>query len=699
MRARRGLTLLLQLGGVALAVWTASVLALRFDLIPSSVLGGTKLTAFTAGELLSIGLVFTGYHLAAYLAALRWTAGAPFSSAPRALLELYWGLAATSLASCHMFLFSLVPFVPNYYAWMYVLTGALPLAGWLVAARLTPALDGSGLGSAALSRWTVLTCGVVLAPGVLAVGYKKVPRFADLVNYARVSLNMELDTRFTLQDAYPGLRLEQPMDVRFAGGAAYVLERPGRLVRVGPDGAPEVLLDISEEVGSTRVETGALSFALHPEFAREDSARRGLAFVYYTHWGPETLHNRLARFDLSLPTEAERRASRELLIDQRRPPTGYHNGGTVLFGPDGFLYLSVGEASFPEGRQQVDSHLLGGVLRLDVDCRGGEVSAPIAKQPVGGVTQGYFVPRDNPYVDRPGALGEFWAHGFRNPFRMSIDRLTGEVWLGDIGSNEWEEIDRIVAGQNGQYPYRQGPELDPVGGAPPAEPIGQEVAPLWAYRQTALDRAVIGGLVYRDEAYPRLRGRYVFADNQSGLLKALEPDDLAAGPRVLARTEQLGQQGITSVRTDPRGELYVTVLGAKGERSGRLLRLVEVEEAPGELASAAPRREPDAASVAAQFAMHCSRCHGLDGRGEPTSVPPGGTPRPDFTLASWQAGVSDAHLRRVVQEGGAAVGLSPEMPSWKGVFSERELELLLRHLRGFGHEQATVPRVPAAGSK
>lgn len=688
MRARRALTLLLQLGGVALAVWTASVLALRFDLIPDAILGGTKLTGFTTGELFSIGLVFTGYHLAAYLASLRWTAGAPFSSASRALLELYWALAATSLASCHMFLFSLVPFVPNFYAWMFVMTGLLPVAGWLAASRLARARDIGGLGAAARSRWTVLTCGVVLAPGVLAVGYKKVPAFADLVNYARVSLNMEVDARYSLIDAYPDLRLEQPMDVRFAPDAAYVLERPGRLLRLGPDGAPELMLDISEEVGSTRVETGALSFALHPEFARQDSPRRGLAFVYYTHWGPETQHNRLARFDLSLPTEAERRASRELLIDQRRPPTGYHNGGTVLFGPDGFLYLSVGEASFPEARQRIDSHLLGGVLRLDVDCRGGEVSAPIAKQPIGGATQGYFIPRDNPYVGQPGALEEFWALGFRNPFRMSIDRLTGEVWLGDLGSDEWEEIDRIVAGQNGQYPYRQGPELDPIGGAPPADPIGEEVAPLWAYRQTALDRAVIGGLVYREDVYPRLRGRYVFADNQSGLLKALDPANPAAGPRVLSRTEQLGQQGITSVRTDPRGQLYVTVLGAKGEQTGRLLRLVESEERPGALASAKPRAEPTAASVAAQFAMHCSRCHGLDGRGEPSTVPPGGTPRPDFTRASWQAGVSDAHLRRVVQEGGAAVGLSPEMPSWKGVFSERELELLVRHLRTFGAEQA-----------
>ena len=367
--SRRLHTIPLQLALVVLGLLAASVASPRFDLIPAFVLEGTKNVALSWAELGSVALVFVTYHLLACAASRARSPVDPLAEPRRALIELFWVAGATSAASCHMFLFSLVPFVPNFYAWAFLLVPGLHAVAFLSASRRwEPRLSRQTaleLRPLVLSRWAALTCAVVVAPGILAVGYKKVPSFADLVNYTRVSLNLEIDGGFELVDAYPGLSLEQPMDVGFdprAPEVAYVLERPGRLLRVTPGAAdaPEVLLDISEEVGSTRVESGALSFALHPAFARSGSPGAGRVYVYYTYWGPETQHNRLATFDLSLPSPEARAASRELLIDQRRTPSGYHNGGTVRFGPDGFLYLSLGEASTEEGRQQLDRYSWAG---------------------------------------------------------------------------------------------------------------------------------------------------------------------------------------------------------------------------------------------------------------------------------------------------------------------------------------------------
>ncbi len=683
----RALTFLLQLAVVPVALLLADDLAGRFNLA-GVVLPHVKHVDLGVTGLLQVGTVFLAYQLVALLVA-NWRQGdQPLWRLSRLLSDLRWVLGATSLASCHMFTLTLVPFNPNFYAWVFLLVPALHLAVYAIAARragrpIVPPSSLADLRGWALTPASALTCAVVLTPGALAVIYKKVPAFANLVNYTRVSFTTEVDSRFHLADAYPGLSLEQPLDVRFdpqEPEVAYVLERPGRLLRVGPGDPPEVevLLDITEEVGSTRVESGALSVALHPEFGVEGSSHRSEVFLYYNHWGEHTLTNRLARFDLSGDTVEARTASREVLIDQARPPSGFHNGGTLLFGPDGFLWLGVGDGSDFDTHQRIDRALLGGVFRIDVDRRGGDVSAPIARQPLGGETSGYFVPRDNPFVDRPGALGEFWALGLRNPFRMSFDPQSGELWVGDVGANGWEEVNRVPARFNGQWPYREGPEE--TWHQRPEQVPGEESEPFFAYRQTALDRAVIGGMVYRGAAYPELTGQYLFADNQSGLVKALDPQDPEAGARVVARCEKMGQQGISCLQADAAGRLFVTVLGAKGQGLGQLLRL----EAGGEQPATEAAQAPTYASVAAKYDMSCARCHGADGRGEPGLAAGGTMPaRPDFTSPEWQQQASDARIRKVVLEGGAAAGLSPQMPGWKGYLSDEELPFLIERLRAF----------------
>ncbi len=683
----RALTVALQLALIAVAALLAAWAAPRWNITP---LPHLKNAALTAGDLATVLPVFLGYHLVGYLVSLALLRTSPFSEARRALAELYVLMAATSLASCHLFLLTIVPFSANFHAFVYLfgpLLFALTFAGSAAARQQpSPSLQErlralpDRVKPLALSRWTALTCALVVSPGALAVLYKKNGDFANLVNLVRVALNHGGDARWTLVEAVPGLALDQPMDVRFSPvdpTQMFVLERPGRLVRVDlGGGAPrrEVLVDIADEVGNTQLELGALSFALHPEFGRAGSPSAGFAYVYYTHFRPDLHRNRLARFDLSLPNLAARTASRLLLVDQGRLANGFHNGGTVHFDDEGFLYWSCGDTAMRRA-QRLDDALTGGVFRIDVDRRGGDVSGPILRQPDDGVTDHYFIPKTNPWAGSPDALGEFVVLGFRNPFRWSLDGET--LWVGDVGWDGYEEVTRIERGGNGQWPFREGTAPTPF--PRPDALIGRETPPFYAYAQTAVDRAVIGGVVYRGERYPDLRGKYVYADNNSGIVRALDPERQDAPPVVVTRATFLGQQGITSVRVGPDGSLLLTALGSKAEPSGVVLRLARADEAVA--VASAPRTSLSPA--AAKYEAVCSRCHGLDGRGEPTQQ--GGlAPRPDFTDPAWQARTTDEQIRRIVVEGGAALGKSRDMPSWRGFFQDDELDDLVKKLRAFG---------------
>lgn len=690
--AARAATLALQLVLISVAVVAAARVAPRITIVP---LPHLKNPALTGAEVRSVLVVYLGWHLAAYLlsaAALRQPA---FSSARRALGELFVLMTASSLASCHLFLFSLVPFSANLHAWVGALgpvLHGLALFGFTLArhaGRGRPVLGPprwfrSRPQELAASRWALVTAALVAAPGLLAVLYKKNGDFANLVNRTRVSLNMGGATTYALVDAWPGLVFDQPMDVRFApDGAAYVLERPGRLVRIDPKTpARDVILDLSDEVGACDIELGALSVALHPEFGREDSPSRGFAYLYYTSFRPGTQRNRLARFDLSPPTPDARKSTKMLLSDQGRPASGFHNGGSVFFDREGFLLWTCGDFALRRC-QRLDDALSGGIMRIDVDRRGGDVSGPILRQPQDGVTANYFIPKTNPWAGRPDALGELWALGFRNPFRASLDPETGEVWVGDVGLDGWEEVSKVAAGANGQWPFREGSA--PGHHPPPATVIGRETPPVHAYGQNAVDRCVIGGLVHRGERHPRLRGRYVFADNNSGVIRALDPARPEEPPEVVARCELLGQQGITSLNPGPGGELLITALGSKRRPSGRVLRLEEAGEGVTltVATSDAPKASPEA--VMAKYEQVCARCHGLDGKGGQAGD--GIAPRPDFSDPAFHAARSDEALKRAVLEGGLAIGKSRDMPAWRGFFDDAELEVLVKRLRAFAAER------------
>jgi uncharacterized repeat protein (TIGR03806 family) len=280
--------------------------------------------------------------------------------------------------------------------------------------------------------------------------------------------------------------------------------------------------------------------------------------------------SRLSRFRVDRDTLVIDRDSELVLIDQLDPSL-WHQGGALFFGAeDGFLYLSVGDGGGGDCRyancQRIDKSLFSGVLRIDVDQRGGSVSHPIRKQPRNALTQGYFIPNDNPFVDS-GQLEEFYAIGLRSPHRMTEDPESGSVWIADVGQEGREEIDVLARGANFQWAVFEGSVR--YGGTMPRQPLGVWTGPLLDLERTEA-RAVIGGYVYRGQRTPELWGKYVFGDYANGRIWGLEfsgsGSEIVPGePELLVDTPFSWGDGITSFALDAAGELYFLTLGEEGK--------------------------------------------------------------------------------------------------------------------------------------
>ena len=194
---------------------------------------------------------------------------------------------------------------------------------------------------------------------------------------------------------------------------------------------------------------------------------------------------------------------------------------------------------------------------------------------------------------------------------------------------------------------------------------------------------MIGGILYRGTKFLQLNGKYIFADNQSGLIRVLDPAVEKPEARILAQTDKLGQQGITSFLETPNGDMFITVLGSKKRNSGQILKLILDNSGPitfTEDDSNTFETEITYEQVSDKYDMLCSRCHGLDGQGGNLAHL---TPRPNFTQKEWQENISDEQIKATVINGGAALGLSEEIPAWTDAFSETKLELLVQKIRSF----------------
>ncbi|HEX3890130.1 MAG TPA: PQQ-dependent sugar dehydrogenase [Verrucomicrobiae bacterium] len=348
----------------------------------------------------------------------------------------------------------------------------------------------------------------------------------------------------------------------------------------------KLVLDLSDECQGWD-DSGLLGIAFHPGFATNH-----FMFVFYT-WVkpgtvagspttrpnptlPNTYHDRLERYALdengvAIPN------SRTILIDQT-DQTVWHHGGGIFFHPqNGFLYLTIGDNSVSDNDQIVNKSLLGGVLRLDVDCRGGNISHPIPRQPVAGVSSNYFIPNDNPFVGQPDVLEEFFCLGLRSPHRMTIDPPTGRIFIGDVGESSREEIDVIEPGESGlnfQWNYCEG-NL----GKMKLPCIGISRGPILDYPHTD-GRAVIGGYVYRGKKFARdLGGKYIFGDNVFRTVWALDETATPAKKNLLCVMPKgdgpnsgSDYTGLSSFGTDADGEIYFCQMSSIGGKIYTLQR-------------------------------------------------------------------------------------------------------------------------------
>jgi glucose/arabinose dehydrogenase len=332
--------------------------------------------------------------------------------------------------------------------------------------------------------------------------------------------------------------VESPLFLTHAGdgsGRVYIVGQTGRIsiAEAGGELLPEPFLDISDRVVAGG-EQGLLGLAFHPSYS--DTGR---FYVNYTDENGDTV---IAEYRRVGERRADPASERVLFrIDQPYPN---HNGGMLAFGPDGFLYIGMGDGGSggdPHDNGQRLDTLLGKLLRIDVD-RG----------------KPYGVPPDNPFVDDQGSRAEIWAFGLRNPWRFSFDRETGDLFIGDVGQNDFEEIDLLPAGTPAGA--NLGWRIMEASRCFASDDCKAEglVLPLAEYPTTE-GCAVTGGYVYRGTRFPALRGGYLYSDFCGGQiwgLSASEARSGAAKSRLLLQTEL----NIASFGEDEEGELYVTDL-------------------------------------------------------------------------------------------------------------------------------------------
>lgn len=388
-----------------------------------------------------------------------------------------------------------------------------------------------------LNKWllaVVITAG--LAIGLLLVGPLRTV-VADYLFMPNVPTHQTLQLNFSVDKKLIADGFELPVYVTHAGdgsGRIFVVEKKGRL-RIIKDGTvlPAPFLDITSLVGSSGNEQGLLSFAFHPDYKNN-----GYFYVSYDDKKGDTV---IARYQVSAANAdlADPKTAKQILHQEQPFPN--HNGGLIKFGPDGYLYIGLGDggsAGDPQKNGQNRKVLLGKILRIDVD-KGDP----------------YAIPPDNPFANGRDGAPEVWDFGLRNPWRFSFDRATGDLYIGDVGQNVIEEIDYQPAGKGG---LNFGWNIMEASSCYPPSNSGCDknglILPVAEYTHK-LGNSVTGGYVYNGTQFPEMKGYYFYGDFSSSRLWALK--QTSPGTFETAELPMLNV-GLSSFGEDEAGELYVT---------------------------------------------------------------------------------------------------------------------------------------------
>jgi glucose/arabinose dehydrogenase len=349
-------------------------------------------------------------------------------------------------------------------------------------------------------------------------------------------------------------------------GRFFIVAQDGRIVIAGKgtDGSKtNEFLNIVDRQPAAAYEEGLLSIAFHPDFKSN-----GLCYIYYNQLNSNqnSLYPRRSVIsELKVSADDTNRAdlkSERILLEVQQPYAN-HKGGQLTFGPDGYLYLGLGDGGLggdPFNNAQNSASLLGKILRIDVNTR------TTFQRGKDTVALPYGIPSDNPFAGEPdmsglGARHEIYAWGLRNPWRYSFDRQTGQLWAGDVGQDLWEEVDIIVKGGNygwnvreGFHHFKPGPPgaqyIDPVIEYPHNPALLKESK----FPRHAIGACIIGGYVYRGGKYPALQGVYLYADYALGTIFGLRYNE----GKVTDYATLLEQpKNITSFAEDAEGELCV----------------------------------------------------------------------------------------------------------------------------------------------
>lgn len=351
--------------------------------------------------------------------------------------------------------------------------------------------------------------------------------------------------------------LDRPVNIKHAGDdRLYVVEQEGTISIVNADGTVNAtpFIDITNRVGNIGGigdERGLLGLAFHPNYAVN-----GFFYVNYINSSGNTVISRFSRLS---PDSGD--TTSEVILMTISQLFSNHNGGDMVFGPDGYLYISVGDGGSsgdPQNQSQQLNTLLGKILRIDVDNASGG--------------NNYAIPADNPFVSNGSALNEIWAYGIRNAWKFSFDRDNDDIWIADVGQFDIEEINRVpiaatTTGLNYGWRCYEGNAPFNTSGCPPAGTLTFPIAQYSHFDDGAFKCSITGGYVYRGSDFPAMNGLYFFADYCSDEIGVLEQNGSNWDMTFLP---QAGTNRWTAFGEDINGEIYVA-----GIVSGSIFRVID----------------------------------------------------------------------------------------------------------------------------